>query len=154
MPKDNTSSYWNVMALRIHAVQLLGWITIIPSSKSDPSHLQIKSRSSHQRPYTPPSPSQHPQASSSAQNHKISIPSPSPETTYERTHVDCQIRPQPLHIRVLEINQNTRAALRTEPMRLQFSAHIVVLEFRLRVVEPNDVLAVGVDEQVAVRAAD
>ena len=39
-------------------------------------------------------------------------------------------------------------------MRLQFAAHIVVLEFRFRVLEPDDVFAAGVDEEVAVGVAD
>ena len=39
-------------------------------------------------------------------------------------------------------------------MRLQFPAHVVVLESGFRVVEPNDVFALGVDKQVAVRVAD
>ena len=39
-------------------------------------------------------------------------------------------------------------------MRLQLAAHIVVLEFRFRVLEPEDVFASGVDEEVAVGVAD
>ena len=39
-------------------------------------------------------------------------------------------------------------------MRLQLAAHIVVLEFRFRVFEPDDVFAAGVDEEVAVGVAD
>lgn len=83
----------------------------------------------------------------SSQSHRI-------KTREGESYINSEKRPQPLPIRVVEINQNTRTALWTKLMRLPLLPEEIVLQLRLRVVEPDDVFAFGVNEKIAVGVTD
>lgn len=52
-------------------------------------------------------------------------------------------------VRLFKVYQDAAAALGTESMRLVLATKVVVLHLRIAVVFELDILALGIDEQVA-----